>query len=365
MAQPAPLPTPLPTLLHPFQSVSYHGLQAGTRLIVTGAVHGNETCGTTAIRRVMAEIDAGTLVIARGAVTFVPVCNPLAFHHGRRAGDRNLNRALAPTATPHEKQTPGRPKSFSSPSGGQAPQGGGPGGALEYEDHVANWLCPLLAAHDGLLDLHSFQSSGQPFVMVGPRNNTAALEPFDQAAQEEALVRVLGVQRAVDGWLSTYARGVARRQATAQADGLAATLDQHPRYGVGTTEYMRAQGGWALTLECGQHDDPQSPEVAWRAIRHTLAHAGLTDEPPPPPAAAIEALSLHEVIDKQHADDRFARDWQSFDAVRAGTLIGTRANGQAVHAPGDGWLVFPNARAEARQEWFYLARASQRFGAPG
>ncbi len=330
MAQPAAPSTPL----HPFQSVSYHGLQAGTRLIVTGAVHGNETCGTTAIRRVMAEIDAGALVIVRGAVTFVPVCNPLAFHHGRRAGDRNLNRALAPTATPRD-----------------------------HEDHVANWLCPLLAAHDGLLDLHSFQASGQPFVMVGPRDNAGDLEPFSQAAQEEALVRVLGVQRAVDGWLDTYARGVAHRQATAQADGVAATPDQHPRYGVGTTEYMRAQGGWALTLECGQHADPQAPELAWRALRNTLAQAGLPDEPPPPPAPAIEALSLHEVIDKQHADDRFARDWQSFDAVRAGTLIGTRANGQAVRAPGDGWLLFPNARAEARQEWFYLARANPRFAA--
>lgn len=56
MSRPAAPPTPL----HPVQSVSYHGLQAGTRLIVTGAVHGNETRGTTAIRRVMAELDAGT-----------------------------------------------------------------------------------------------------------------------------------------------------------------------------------------------------------------------------------------------------------------------------------------------------------------
>lgn len=322
----------LPLPLHPFQSVTYAGLHPGLRLIVTGAVHGNETCGTTAIRRVMAELDAGRLAIARGAVTFVPVCNPLAFHHARRAGDRNLNRALAPTPVPRE-----------------------------YEDHVANWLCPLLAAHDGLLDLHSFHADGQPFVMVGPRDNTGDLEPFSQAAQEEALVRVLGVHRAVDGWLDTYARGVARRQATAQADGLAATLDQHPRYGVGTTEYMRAQGGWALTLECGPHADPRSPEVAWRAILHTLVHTGLVDAPPPPPTPVIEALSIHEVVDKQHADDRFAREWQSFDAVRQGTLIGTRASGAPVHAPGDGWLLFPNARAEARQEWFYLARANPRF----
>ena len=30
-----------------------------------------------------------------------------------------------------EKQTPGRPKCFSSPSGGRTPQGGGLGGALK------------------------------------------------------------------------------------------------------------------------------------------------------------------------------------------------------------------------------------------
>lgn len=322
------------TPMHPLQSINIAGMAPGPRLIVTGAVHGNEVCGTRAIRRVLAEIEAGALVIARGSVTFVPVCNPLAYQLGRRVGERNLNRALIPTPQPRE-----------------------------YEDHIANWLCPLLAAHDGLLDLHSFQASGQPFVMVGPLDNHGEIEPFDQAAKEEALVRVLGVQRAVDGWLDTYARGVARRQSTALAEGVApGTLDLHPRYGVGTTEYMRSQGGWALTLECGQHEDPQSPEVAYRAIRNTLAHLQLTDEPAPAPVPAIEALAIHEVVDKQQADDRFARDWQSFDAVRAGELIGTRASGTEVRAPGDGWLLFPNARAEARQEWFYLARANPRFG---
>jgi predicted deacylase len=324
--------------LPPLQSVHIASHASGPRLIVTGAVHGNEVCGTLAIRRVLAEIESGALVIRRGSVTFVPVCNPLAFQRGQRAGDRNLNRALEPKPQPQDN-----------------------------EDRLANWLCPLLAAHDGLLDLHSFSGGGPPFVMVGPRDNSGLLEPFGQAATEEALVRVLGVQRAVDGWLGTYASGVAQRAQQAQADGLApGTLPElHPRYGMGTTEYMRSQGGWALTLECGAHGSPESPQVAWRAIHNTLAHFGLTDEPPPQPVAGIEALSLHAVVDRQHADDRFVRDWRSFDAVQAGMLIGHRATGEAVVAPGDGWLVFPNDRAAARQEWFYLARASQRFGAPG
>ncbi|MBP6902387.1 MAG: succinylglutamate desuccinylase/aspartoacylase family protein [Burkholderiaceae bacterium] len=321
-----------PTALHPFKSVSYSGRAPGTRLIVTGAVHGNEVCGTLAIRRLIDQIDRGELAIARGQLTLVPVTNPLAHAKGVRAGDRNLNRALGPAAIPRE-----------------------------FEDHVANWLCPLLAAHQVLLDLHSFQSNGRPFVMVGPLDNRGPVEPFEQAAREEAWVRVLGVDRAVDGWLGTYAHGVARRQAEAAAAGLSGTLDLNPNYGVGTTEYMRAQGGCALTLECGQHQDPAAPEVAYRAIRHTLAHFGLTDEPAPAPVPQIEALSLHEVIDKRHANDRFARPWQSFDALAEGELIGTRADGTEVRAPRAGRIVFPNAVAQARNEWFYLAQPSGRF----
>jgi hypothetical protein len=53
-----------------------------------------------------------------------------------------------------------------------------------------------------------------------------------------------------------------------------AQLDLDPRYGIGTTEYMRSVGGWGVTLECGRHDDPAAPEVGYRAILNTLAHSG-------------------------------------------------------------------------------------------
>jgi predicted deacylase len=174
--------------MHPFKSISYVSPQPGTRLVVLGAVHGDEICGTRAIERVVAELDAGTLTLVKGRVTFVPVTNPLAYAEKRRAGDRNLNRKLQPTATPRE-----------------------------YEDHVANWLCPLLAEHEVLLDLHSFRAPGVPFVFIGPRDNAGPLEPFAQAACEEALALRLGVGRVVDGWLATYAAGIARRRELAAA----------------------------------------------------------------------------------------------------------------------------------------------------
>ena len=289
--------------LPPFKSVSYAGTAPGARLIVLGAVHGNETCGTRAIERVIGEIDAGSLRLGAGRLTLVPVANPLAYAARRRAGDRNLNRKLAPSEAPRD-----------------------------FEDHVANWLCPLLAEHEVLLDLHSFSSPGVPFVFIGPPDNAGPIEPFAQAAREEAIAARLGVGRVVDGWLSTYAAGVARRRELA-ASRATARLDLDPRYGIGTTEYMRSLGGCAVTLECGRHSDPQAPEIAYRAIVNVLAHLGATDAPDPAPVARIEALRLHEVVDRLDGADALAKDWKSFDPVAAGERIGTRHDGAPVVAP--------------------------------
>lgn len=314
----------------PFRSIHYQGLERGPRLIVLGAVHGNETCGTRAIERVLAEIDAGKLQLVRGSVTFVPVSNPLAYARGQRVGDRNLNRNLAPSAQP-----------------------------LDYEDHIGNWLCPLLAQHEVLLDLHSTRAKNPPFAMLGPENNAGTLQAFSHAEQERALATRLGVRRFVDGWLETYARGVERRVQVAKAAGDGAKLNPHntdPRYGVGTTEYMRSAGGYAITLECGSHDDPAAPEVGYRAIHNTLAHLGLTASPPPPPVEDYEALRMYAVIDKAHAGDTFNREWASFDRLSKGDLIGTRHDGSPLLADSDGRILFPDAKAEPGHEWFYLSR---------
>ena len=307
---------------------SYHGLAPGPRLLVLGAVHGNETCGTQAITQLLQEIDSGALRMARGSVTFVPITNPLAYQLKQRTGDRNLNRNLAPSAIPQD-----------------------------FEDRIANVLCPLLDAHDVLLDLHSFHTGGSPFVMVGPQNNTGTLEPFSQAAQEMQLALHTGAPRIVEGWLDTYARGVQRRAAKAEAANTRSqSLVTNPNYGVGTTEYMRARGGYAVTLECGQHDDPAGIAVARHAILQTLGLLGITSAPPAVPIETPEILRLVDVTDKDHPGDTFTREWRSFDAVKAGDVIGVRHSGAEARAQGDGFVVFPNPRGEVGQEWFYFAQ---------
>lgn len=306
----------------------YHGLAPGPALLVLGAVHGNEICGTHAIMQLLQDIDSRAISIERGSVTFVPVTNPLAHQLKRRIGDRNLNRNMAPSGIPQD-----------------------------FEDRIANVLCPLLDVHDVLLDLHSFHTGGAPFVMIGPQNNTGTLEPFALANEEMQLALHTGIPRIVEGWLDTYARGVQRRAANAEvANTRSQTLITNPNYGVGTTEYMRARGGYAVTLECGQHDDPAGIGVARHAILQTLALLGITPSKLVAPTAAPEILRLIDVTDKEHVGDNFTREWRSFDAVKAGDVIGVRHSGVEARAQGDGFVVFPNPRGEVGQEWFYFAR---------
>ena len=320
----------------PFNVVGIKTEQAGPRLIVLGAVHGNEVCGPRAIERVLAEFESGPLKLRCGSASFVPITNQRAYEQCRREGDRNLNRNLGPTEHPQDA-----------------------------EDRIANVLCPLLGQHDVLLDLHSFHSPGEPFAMLGPTNNTGTLQPFALAAQEEALALRLGPRRLVEGWLETYAEGVAARvQRAAQSDdpqtARARLLNTDPRYGIGTTEYMRSVGGMAITLECGQHDDPAGPEVAYRAIVNTLAHLRMVDRPAPAPRSDLEVLRLIHVTDRLNAGDSFVKPWASFDPVLAGEPIGHRHDGGVVTAPGDGFIVFPNTQAMPDNEWFYFARRSSR-----
>jgi predicted deacylase len=308
-------------------------LNPGPRLLVMGGVHGDETCGTVGIERVLAELDGGAFQLLRGQLTLVPVANPLARRRLQREGERNLNRLFKPSESP-----------------------------ADYEGRVTNLLCPVIARHDVLLDLHSFQSDGEAFAMIGPRDNAGQLEPFARASEEGLLALHLGTPIVVEGWLDIYAAGLAQRAAGA------AVGDDALDFGRGTNEYIRNCGGYGVTLECGQHRDPQAPEVAWRAIRRALALLGMA---PLPPGLAIEPpkppqlLRLSSVTDRLDEEDSFVRDWATFDPVQRGEPIGMRHDGTLVSAPDDGFIVFPNALALPGAEWFYFARPSERVLGPG
>ena len=137
---------------------SFASLNAGPRLLVMGGVHGDEISGTLGIERVLGEFESGSLRLLRGELTMVPVANPLARRRLQREGERNLNRMFRPTGSP-----------------------------ADYEARVTNVLAPIIERHEVLLDLHSFQSEGEAFAMIGPRDNAGTLEPFARSYEEGQL----------------------------------------------------------------------------------------------------------------------------------------------------------------------------------
>jgi predicted deacylase len=283
------------------KSVVFKGTEAGPRFLVLGAVHGNEKCGTAAINRVIGEIEAGALKIKRGQVTFVPICNPRAYERDVRFIDRNLNRFLVPVEKPKN-----------------------------YEEEIGNELCPILAACDVLLDIHSYTAGGPIFTFVG----SATPEARDFAAN-------LGDVTFVTGWKEAFA-----------AAGKIGSGDQQNE-SADTVQYARRFGATAVTLECGQHKDPQAPEVAYRAIRNAFRYLEMTSEPPLEKRSAedIRLITMTRVYDRPSPEGRLAKQWKHLDFIAKDEPIGYLADGTAIPAPEDGFLILPNTPPP---QWFYF-----------
>ena len=169
--------------------------------------------GTHGICRAIAEIESGALELARGSVTPCrsPTCWPCA---AGRNGDRTSN--LQPTASRR--------------------------GPKAEEDHNVNWRVPLDgAARRCWTCIHS-RARASPFVRWWVRqNNSGLLSPRRTPTRErDRVAPAAGRSAPWDGWLDTYAKGVAPTACArpATASGPSARPDAH---GVGTTEYMRSR----------------------------------------------------------------------------------------------------------------------------
>lgn len=78
------------------KTYTYDSGVSGPNLLVTGAVHGNETCGPKAIGRLMNEFNqtSDEMHLTSGKLTLVPVCNRAAYKAGRRHLNGDWNRNL-------------------------------------------------------------------------------------------------------------------------------------------------------------------------------------------------------------------------------------------------------------------------------
>ena len=285
--------------------VTFHGTKPGPKFLVLGAVHGNEKCGTIAINSVIDEIKSGKINLIKGSVTFVPICNPRAYEQDVRFTERNLNRYLVPTEDPPT-----------------------------YEAEIGNELCPILAACDVLLDIHSYTAGGPPFVFAGLNDHKGYL-----------FAASLGDVTIMTGWAQAYA-ATGRNQKDPSPE--------QAEESTGTTEYARRFGATSITLECGQHKDPASPKIAYDAIHNALTYLGMTHETTTAPDVSSTVLVTVKSVNYRDEGMQFARGWKHLDHVKTGDVIATRADKSTVAAPHDGRIIMPNTTATVGEECFYL-----------
>ena len=292
------------------QSFTFSAPVSGRKLLVLGAVHGNEKCGTQAILRIVKEFEDGQLKLSQGSVTFVPICNPKAYEADTRYIDRNLNRFLVPQEKPDC-----------------------------YEAQIGNVLCPLLEKCDVLLDLHSYSVGGEPFVFVG--------NPY---TAEHDFANCLGAAAGLTGWQAAYA-----------ASGRE-NVDVDPEEATGTTEYARRFGVRAVTLECGQHKDPLASEIAYQAIRRALNFLQLASLSVTSTAKLAKLVEVKKVFYRDDERSVFTKQWKHLDWVAGGEIVASNPQGGQIAVPADGYIILPHFDAPCGAEWFYWGQERQRDG---
>lgn len=283
-------------------ATTYAGLKPGPKFLIIAAIHGNEKCGTVACNRVIAEIESGQLKITHGQVTFVPVGNPRAYDMDKRFFERNLNRYLVPMATPDC-----------------------------YEAQLGNILCPMLEACDVHLAIHSYTVGGAPFIFVDPHDH-----------REHQLAASLGPWTLLTGWQEAYA---ATGRKTKDADDEEAT---------GSIEYARRHGALGINIECGQHKDPEAPEVAYQAIRRALRHLGMTSEPKTEGETRPSRLVTVTHVVYRDDEGTFTKPWKNLESVAKDEVIALTASEEPLRSPNHGVIIMPKADTPLGEEWYYI-----------
>lgn len=279
------------------QVVEFSGPEEGPKLLIFGAIHGNEPAGTRAIEKIIEEINAKKTILTKGSLTFVPICNPKAYESNQRGvEDKNLNRVFRHHDEPQY-----------------------------YEQYLANFLTPLVDDCDYLLDLHTFTAEGPPFVFEDYKAD---------GYREMALAQ--GITYILSGWPSLY-RGDAQNEF------------------YDTSRYAYEKGKVTVTSECGQHEDINAPELAYQCIYRTLVWLGMIKAESLKPIQPI-IVEMQEVIYRRKEEAIFLKAWKNMDLVKKDQAIACLSNGETLRAPGDGVIIMPKSTAKPDEELYYFGR---------
>lgn len=278
------------------EKYEFSAAKEGLNLLVLAAVHGNETAGTNACKRLITELNTGKITLQQGRLTIVPVCNPEAYKRDVRSIEENLNRVMVMHDSPKT-----------------------------YEQRLANEICPLIKACRVVLDLHSTHCVGDvPFAFCDYPDE-----------YNKKLINALNVGYVLEGWPEIYGR-----QTTIQD--------------YSTEHCAHIYGNTATTLECGYHKAPEAIELAYQAIIGTLAAFDMIGGTKPA-SSPKQHIQMESYIIKQK-NGHLSRSYKHLDKITRGEILAVYDDGEQLCAPEDGYILLPNLHAETGTEWYYLGK---------
>ncbi len=289
---------------------------AGPTLVAIGGLHGNEPAGVLALRRIFARLadegcaPAGRLLGLAG--------NREALRQGRRFLDEDLNRIWSDE----------RLESVRSSREGR---GSEDRELMELDEHLERAL-EEASGPAFVLDLHTTSGPGPAFSVL---HDTLMNRRFARALR---IPIALGLEEELNGTL---------------------------------TDHLTSEGFVALTVETGQHQEPESVDRAEAALWVVMDVAGCLPagyEREAREAArrlAEEGRGLPRVVEVRYreaigssADYSTRPGLRSFQGVSAGQLLADR-NGSPVAAPLSGLLLMPLYQ-KLGDDGFFIARPVHR-----
>ena len=274
--------------------------QPGPHVMINGLTHGNEFCGMVAVCHLLdrgVRPKVGTLTLSFANIAAYETFDPELPFESRQI-THNLNRIWSNAWLD--------------------------GGEDSIELRRAREMRPAVAEADHILDIHSTSQAVEPFWVYPAFERNAAVA--------RALPRP-GVHLVMPAGL-----------------GSGTPLIQH-----GAHAGEQAPGA-ALVVECGQHFQQATSDLAIEVALDFLGHFGLIDRlvsPPAVPPRRFELLRTHVV---QNADFAFVRPLIGFETFAEDELIATDGELE-IRAPCDGCTVFMPARvAIVGREGVYLTK---------
>lgn len=289
------------------------GRRPGPTLLCVAGIHGNEPAGVHAVRRVLSALEDRRADIEGRFIALAG--NIAALQRGRRFVDRDLNRA------------------WTSARIVQLRTNGTAGGTVEDREQVEllEEIEDVVDAADGpvyVLDLHTTSGPGGIFSAF-----TDSI-PHREFASSFPVPMIFGLEELVDGTLLNL-------------------LSEH--------------GIVAVTVETGQHDEPEAVDRAEAALWIALVTSGVLPERRAPEVTEARkllqravrhlprALEMRQKRDVVQGDGFVMRPgYSNFDPVRAGEVVARDARGE-VSVAEDGRLLMPLYQ-EQGEDGFFLVR---------